>query len=179
MKHYWDNILTVKTGDLTCEKVDALVNAANSTLLGGGGVDGAIHRAGGLTILAACKEIRAFRFPKGLPIGEAVLTPAGNLAARFVIHTVGPVWRGGEYDEDVQLAAAYRNSLYLAETSGLSSIAFPAISTGIYGFPQERAAGIVVKVLREFLLHKGLIKDIRLIFFKESDMEIFLANCGI
>ncbi|GAB3388663.1 macro domain-containing protein [Azotobacter armeniacus] len=129
-------------GDLTCLAVDALVNAANSSLLGGGGVDGAIHRAAGPELLAACRRLG------GCPTGEARLTPGFRLPARYVIHTVGPVWQGGGQGEAELLAACYRNSLALAEQHGLASIAFPAISCGIYGYPAEQAAAIALTELR-------------------------------
>ncbi|NHN76593.1 O-acetyl-ADP-ribose deacetylase [Azotobacter chroococcum] len=129
-------------GDLTRLAVDALVNAANSSLLGGGGVDGAIHRAAGPELLAACRQLG------GCPAGEARLTPGFRLPARYVIHTVGPVWQGGGRGEAELLAACYRNSLALAERHGLASIAFPAISCGIYGYPPEQAAAIALAELR-------------------------------
>ncbi|AJE20579.1 O-acetyl-ADP-ribose deacetylase [Azotobacter chroococcum] len=129
-------------GDLTCLAVDALVNAANSSLLGGGGVDGAIHRAAGPELLAACRQLG------GCPTGEARLTPGFRLPARYVIHTVGPVWQGGGRGEAELLAACYRNSLALAERHGLETIAFPAISCGIYGYPPEQAAAIALAELR-------------------------------
>lgn len=130
-------------GDITKLEVDAIVNAANATLLGGGGVDGAIHRAAGPELLAACKALG------GCPTGEARLTPGFRLPARFVIHAVGPVWRGGGANEDALLESCYRQSFALARAGGARSIAFPAISTGAYGFPKERAARIAVKVMRE------------------------------
>ncbi|TBW08182.1 O-acetyl-ADP-ribose deacetylase [Azotobacter chroococcum subsp. isscasi] len=132
----------VREGDLTRLAVDALVNAANSSLLGGGGVDGAIHRAAGPELLAACRQLG------GCPAGEARLTPGFHLPARYVIHTVGPVWQGGGRGEAELLAACYRNSLALAEQHGLASIAFPAISCGIYGYPPEQAAAIALAELR-------------------------------
>jgi O-acetyl-ADP-ribose deacetylase (regulator of RNase III) len=134
--------LVLKEGDITGEDTDIIVNAANSSLMGGGGVDGAIHRAGGETILHACKEICAARGP--LPTGQAVITTGGRLKARFVIHTVGPIWTGGGDGEDRLLAACYRNSLCLAAEHGARRISFPSISTGAYGFPLDQAAGIAM-----------------------------------
>lgn len=134
-------------GDITLIDVDAIVNAANSSLLGGGGVDGAIHRAGGPEILAACRRLRATTLPGGLPTGEAVATTAGRLSARFVIHTVGPVWDRDE-DRTALLEAAYRNSLQVASEVGATSIAFPAISAGVYGWPLTDAAAIAVRTVR-------------------------------
>lgn len=134
-------------GDITTLDVDAIVNAANSSLLGGGGVDGAIHRAGGPEILAACRHLRATTLPDGLPTGEAVATTAGRLAARFVIHTVGPVWDARD-DRSGLLEAAYRNSLAVASEVGATSIAFPAISAGVYGWPMADAAAIAVRTVR-------------------------------
>jgi O-acetyl-ADP-ribose deacetylase (regulator of RNase III) len=166
-------------GNIIREQADAIVNAANSGLLGGGGVDGAIHKAGGPAILEACRNLRETDYPEGLPTGEAVATTAGDLSARYVIHTVGPVWRGGAENEDQLLAAAYRNSLELADSLSCQSIVFPAISTGVFGFPPERAAGIVLAVLEDFFSktpkHLG---DVRLIFFKAADLDVFLAGIG-
>jgi O-acetyl-ADP-ribose deacetylase (regulator of RNase III) len=135
-------------GDITTQEVDAVVNAANSSLLGGGGVDGAIHRAGGPAILAECRELRATRYPDGLPTGQAVATTAGNLPARWVIHTVGPVYAKKE-DRSHLLASAYRESLRVAEELGARSVAFPAVSAGIYGWPLDDAARIAVTTVRE------------------------------
>src|SRR5882757_7583303 len=132
----------LQQGDITKLSVDAIVNAANSSLLGGGGVDGAIHRAGGLAILEDCQKIRARQ--GGCPVGEAVITTAGRLPAKFVIHTVGPVWRGGDNGEPDLLASAYRNSLRLALEHKIQSIAFPGISTGIYGYPKDAAARVAI-----------------------------------
>jgi O-acetyl-ADP-ribose deacetylase len=142
-------ILDVVQDDITRLDVDAIVNAANNSLMGGGGVDGAIHRAGGPDILEACKAIVARSGP--LPTGKAVITPAGRLKARHVIHTVGPVWRGGSNQEDQLLSDAYLNSLLLATENHLKSIAFPNISTGVYGFPRQEAAAIAVQTVRDFL----------------------------
>lgn len=137
--------IEVIQGDITKLHVDAIVNAANSSLLGGGGVNGAIHRAGGPAILEECRKIG------GCKTGEAVITSGGRLPAKFVIHTVGPVWRGGAYNEEILLANCYRNSLTLAVKSNCRTIAFPNISTGIYGFPKKQAAVIAVKTVNEFL----------------------------
>lgn len=136
-------------GDITKLAVDAIVNAANSSLLGGGGVDGAIHRAGGPQILEECKAIRNAQ--GGCAPGEAVITTGGNLRAKFVIHTVGPIWRGGKENEEQLLANAYRNSLSIAVENRIKTIAFPNISTGVYNFPKEKAASIAVKTVKGFL----------------------------
>ena len=137
-----DGRVLVKVGDITREDADALVNAANGALMGGGGVDGAIHQAGGPEILAECKMIRRTRFPDGLPTGQAVITTAGRLAAQYVLHTVGPVYHGGGADKAEQLASCYRSCLTLAVEKGLHTVAFPAISTGIYGYPLDEAAAV-------------------------------------
>ncbi|MGH1337210.1 MAG: O-acetyl-ADP-ribose deacetylase [Aureispira sp.] len=139
-------IIELIQGDITKTKTTAIVNAANSSLLGGGGVDGAIHRAGGGVILEACKAIRARQ--GGCKVGEAVITPAGNLPAQYVIHTVGPYWNNGRSKEVERLAACYKNSLALAEEKGIDSIAFPNISTGIYRFPKEKAAFIALEIVQ-------------------------------
>lgn len=136
--------LTIRHGDITQIDVDAVVNAANSSLLGGGGVDGAIHRAGGPDILKECREIRATSYPDGLPAGDAVATSSGRLSGRFVIHTVGPVWHGGDNNEAETLAAAIDSCFRVARELAVKSIAFPAISTGVYGFPKEQAFRIIL-----------------------------------
>ncbi|MBN1771384.1 MAG: O-acetyl-ADP-ribose deacetylase [Deltaproteobacteria bacterium] len=156
-------------GDLTKLDVDAIVNAANSSLLGGGGVDGAIHRAAGPGLLAECRELRRTRLPEGLPTGRAVLTGGHRLAARHVIHTVGPVYRSVP-DPAALLADAYRNSLALAEEHGLRSIAFPAISTGVYGYPREEAAEVVRRVLAEFPYRS--LQRVVLCFFSAEDRAL-------
>lgn len=175
IREYLDGRVRVEVGDLTACDVDAVVNAANSGLLGGGGVDGAIHRAGGPEILDACRRIRATTHPDGLPPGGAVATTGGRLKARHVIHTVGPVWRGDGAGEDAVLAAAYRNALALAEGLGLCSIAFPAISTGVYGFPKDRAAAVVARVLSDYAGRPDARLSIRLVFFAQGDAERFAA----
>jgi O-acetyl-ADP-ribose deacetylase len=134
-------------GDLTTQEVDAIVNAANSTLLGGGGVDGAIHRAGGPSILAECREIRRTTFPDGLPTGRAVATGGGNLPARWVIHTVGPVYAASA-DPAGELASSHTESLRVADELGARTVAFPAISTGVFGYPVEEAAGVAIGAVR-------------------------------
>lgn len=162
----------IKTGDITKERVCAVVNAANSSLMGGGGVDGAIHRAGGPAILEECKEIRRTTYPDGLPTGEAVATTAGNLPAKFVIHTVGPIWgRCGDRCEEL-LASAYRNSLQEAVKLGCDSVVFPAISTGVYGFPAERAAKIAYRTVQEFLKEHPQM-DVVFIFHSDRSRQIF------
>ena len=155
--------------DITKMKVDAIVNAANSSLMGGGGVDGAIHRAGGLAILEDCKRIVARQ--GGCATGEAVITTGGLLPAKFVIHTVGPVWNGGNRNEAEKLASCYRNSLKLAAEKNLSTIAFPNISTGIYGYPKNQAAEIAVNEVKNFLER---VPTIQKVYFVCFDKENFL-----
>src|SRR3989304_3805849 len=150
-------------GDITDVGADAIVNAANSTLLGGGGVDGAIHRKGGPKILEECKRIRATEWPDGLPTGKAVITSGGNLKAKHVIHTVGPVWFGGFHVEAELLKQAYRNTLKLAVSKGLKTVAFPSISTGAYGYPIEEASRIAVATVKAFLEKEDRIDKV--VFF--------------
>jgi O-acetyl-ADP-ribose deacetylase (regulator of RNase III) len=187
MKEFLNGRVRVLVGDITREHVDAVVNAANSTLLGGGGVDGAIHRAGGASILAECRELRRTLYPEGLPAGEAVATSAGNLHARFVIHTVGPVWGRHGGREAELLASCYRNSLVVAAGRGLASIAFPAISTGVYGYPRETAARVASAAVAKFLTREGAtgderdeqsgtLSEVRFVFFSQPDAEVFLRN---
>ncbi len=168
--------VVVRTGDITREKVDAVVNAANGSLLGGGGVDGAIHRAAGPDLLAECREIRKTLYPAGLPTGEAVITRGYNLPARHVIHTVGPVWGQHEGHEAALLASCYRNAIALASKHALSTLAFPAISTGIYGYPKDEAAAVASRALREALQRETGIAEVRLVFFSPSDESEFLAH---
>jgi len=178
MKSFLEGRLTVTTGDITRMTCDAIVNAANSTLLGGGGVDGAIHRAGGRAILEECRKVRQTRFPDGLPTGEAVETRAGQLSAQWVIHTVGPVWQGGGRGEAEKLADCYRNSLELAKRLGAKSIAFPAISTGIYGYPREKAAQVAWSVITEFVAGHMQPLTIMLVFFSSDDEQVFVQHAG-
>ncbi|WP_027364145.1 O-acetyl-ADP-ribose deacetylase [Desulfotruncus alcoholivorax] len=163
--------IVVLQGDITKQDTEAIVNAANSSLLGGGGVDGAIHRTGGPQILAECKQIRAKQ--GGCPTGEAVITSGGNLAAKYVIHTVGPVWRGGSNDEARLLRNAYWNSLNLANEKGIRSIAFPSISTGAYRFPIVEAAQIAVKTVLDFVVEKRIPEEIRFVLFNDRDLRIY------
>ncbi len=175
-EQYLDGRVRLYIGDLTEHAVDAIVNAANSSLLGGGGVDGAIHRRGGSRILEACRQIRRYEWPDGLPTGEVVMTTGGLLPARYVIHTVGPIYGRHAGKEAVQLAACYRNALELAARNGLHTLAFPAISTGVYGYPPDEAAAVVSRTLSEALpLHPG-IAEVRLVFFNRQQCAIFVEN---
>jgi len=158
-------------GDITRQKVDAIVNAANSSLMGGGGVDGAIHRAGGPSILEECKSIVATQ--GGCSTGEAVITKGGNLPAKFVIHTVGPVWNGGKRNEPGRLADCYRNSLQLAVENNLKTVAFPNISTGIYRYPKNEAAQIAVKTVIEFLQADSFIAKVYFVCFDEKNFQLY------
>ena len=176
LKQFLADRVAVKVGDITQEAVDAIVNAANSSLMGGGGVDGAIHRAGGPQIKAACAEIRRTQYPHGLPIGQAVITPGGKLPARHVIHTVGPVYGGGGADKADLLASCYFNSLSLATMHKLNSIAFPAISTGIYGYPRTEAAVVSSRTIEQFLSADSTIAAVNLVFFGADDAALFLQH---
>jgi O-acetyl-ADP-ribose deacetylase (regulator of RNase III) len=173
---FLDDRVRVLVGDITKQDVEAIVNAANSSLLGGGGVDGAIHRAGGPAIQAECREIRRTRFPEGLPTGEAVITTGGKLAALYVIHTVGPIYGEHRGREAELLANCYHNSLTLAVEKNLTSIAFPAISTGVYGYPLAEAAEVASKAIENFLSSDRQLKEVRLVFFQDRDAEIFLKH---
>lgn len=168
--------IEVLVADITTQDVDAIVNAANSSLLGGGGVDGAIHRAGGPTILEECREIRRTVYPNGLPTGEAVITSGGNLPARYVIHTAGPVFGREKGRESDLLAGCYKNSLKLASAHSLTSLAFPAISTGIYGYPRAEAAAVASTAIKAFLIGNDQLKEIRMVFFQTADAQIFIEN---
>ena len=160
-------------GDITDQEVDAIVNAANCSLMGGGGVDGAIHRKGGLQILNECKKIRQTEWPEGLPTGRAVATSGGDLKAKYVIHTVGPVWRGGRHREPELLAEAYVSSLKLAVSKGLKTIAFPSISTGAYNYPVREAAEVSLRTIKNFLEKNEGTKEIIFVLFTQSALEVF------
>lgn len=165
----------IKTGDITKENVCAIVNAANNSLLGGGGVDGAIHTAGGFEILDACKKIRKEQYPDGIPTGDAVATTAGNLPAKYVIHSVGPIYnKCGEKCSEL-LASCYLKSLTIASQLGCKDIAFPAISTGIYGYPKEQAAQIAYKVVKDFLKGNDTMK-VTFIFYNSNDEALFIKT---
>jgi O-acetyl-ADP-ribose deacetylase len=166
----------VSVGDLTRQRVDAVVNAANSTLSGGGGVDGAIHSAGGPEILRECREIRRTLHPEGLPTGEAVKTTGGLLPARYVIHTVGPIYGRHDGAEAELLAACYTNSLHLAARSALTSVAFPSISTGAFGYPRAEAAHVSSQAIKGFLENDDKLREVRLVFFQTQDAEVFLKH---
>jgi O-acetyl-ADP-ribose deacetylase (regulator of RNase III) len=162
--------LSLIRGDITQQDTEAIVNAANTSLLGGGGVDGAIHQAGGPEILEECKEIRARQ--GGCPTGEAVITTGGKLKAKYVIHTVGPVWSGGNQNENLFLAHAYRNSLTLAKDKGIKSISFPSISTGAYRFPIHDAARIALSTVRDALKQHDF-EEVRFVLFSDRDLKAY------
>jgi O-acetyl-ADP-ribose deacetylase (regulator of RNase III) len=173
---FLDGRVTVTVGDITKQDAEAIVNAANSSLLGGGGVDGAIHRAGGPAILEECREIRRTRFPQGLPTGEAVVTTGGNLAALYVIHTVGPIYGEHSGREAELLANCYYNSLAMAVEKNVTSIAIPSIATGVYGYPRDEAAAVSSRTIENFLANDLQLKEVRLVFFQAQDAEVFLKN---
>ena len=168
-----ETLIAIVCGDITKETADAIVNAANKHLAGGGGVDGAIHSAGGQAIMAECRKIG------GCPTGQAVITTAGKLAAKHVIHTVGPVYSGGHKGEAILLQNAYKNSLKLAQENGLQSISFPAISCGVYGYPVDEAARLAMKACIEFAHENTGIKLIRHILFNRRIFDIFSAELRI
>ncbi|GBE95534.1 O-acetyl-ADP-ribose deacetylase [Nostoc cycadae] len=161
------SLIEINQGDITQLSVDAIVNAANSSLLGGGGVDGAIHRAAGPELLAECRELR------GCATGEAKITKGYNLPAKWVIHTVGPVWKGGNYGEDELLASCYRHSLALAEQYQVKTIAFPAISTGVYNFPMERACKIAITEVKKFLLQTSSLEQVIFVCFGQTAFDLY------
>lgn len=161
--------LQLVKGDITKLKVDAIVNAANSGLMGGGGVDGAIHRAGGPVIMDECRKIREAQ--GGCPTGEAVVTSAGNLSARYVIHTVGPIWNGGRHEEARKLQACYLNCLHMAEELQIASIAFPNISTGVYGYPKVEAARLAVNTVMSF--RESSLQQVSFVCFDEENYQLY------
>jgi O-acetyl-ADP-ribose deacetylase (regulator of RNase III) len=168
--------LSIIKGDITQQATDAIVNAANSSLMGGGGVDGAIHRAGGPTILEECKQIVSRQ--GRLPTGQAVITTAGNMKTRHVIHTVGPIWHGGSQGEAKLLESAYRESLKLAAENKLSSLSFPSISTGVYSYPLDEASRIAVKTVASFLLETSSIKEVVFVLFDSRTFDAYAAALG-
>lgn len=166
-----DKRIQLIKGDITQLQVDAVVNAANTSLLGGGGVDGAIHKAAGAALSQECEQIHLQR--GGCEVGEAVITTAGNMPARFVIHTVGPIWRDGRHREKQLLASAYQSSLELAFEKGLKSVAFPNISTGVYGFPKEEAAEIAIQAVSDYLQKHPGIEEVLFVCFDEENHQIY------
>ncbi len=166
-KSKWAGRVRLVEGDITKQQVDSIVNAANTTLLGGGGVDGAIHRAAGPELLEECRALG------GCPTGQAKITKGYRLPAKWVIHTVGPVWRDGKHGEDALLASCYRNSLALAAQRGIKTIAFPSISTGAYGFPLDRAAHIALRQVGEFLKTHAEFEEMRLVCFGADALEVY------
>jgi O-acetyl-ADP-ribose deacetylase (regulator of RNase III) len=165
--------ITFVLGDITEQETDAIVNAANPTLMGGGGVDGAIHRKGGPEILKECKVIRQTLYPEGLPTGKAAATSGGKLKAKKVIHTVGPIWSGGNNREPELLAEAYRNSLALALKSGVKTISFPSVSTGAYGYPVEKASRVAITAVVEFLKGNTGIREVRFVLHSMDDLRTY------
>jgi O-acetyl-ADP-ribose deacetylase (regulator of RNase III) len=175
-KLFLDGLVSIMVGDITAQNVDAIVNAANSSLLGGGGVDGAIHRVGGPEILEECRLIRKNQYPSGLPTGEAVLTGAGRLPARYVIHTVGPIYGESKGKDAELLTNCYRSTLALCAQHNLNSVAFPAISTGVYGYPREAAAKVSSRAIKEILPECPRLKEVHLVFFSADDFKVFVEN---
>jgi O-acetyl-ADP-ribose deacetylase len=173
---YLAGLVTATVGDITEQRVDAVVNAANSSLLGGGGVDGAIHAHGGPQILVECQALRRTSFPSGLPTGEVALTSGGRLPAPYVIHTVGPVYGRHAGHEAELLAACYRRSIALAQARSFESIAFPAISTGAFGYPRAEAAEVASKALAEVLAAPGSVRDVRLVFYSAAELAVFVEH---
>lgn len=166
-----NTLFSIIQDDITRQNTEAIVSAANSSLMGGGGVDGAIHRAGGTEILGECKKIRKER--GSLPPGNAVITKAGNLSAKFVIHTVGPIWRGGKNKESDVLKNCYRNVLTLAQKENIKSISFPSISSGIYGYPIEKASKIALATVVEYVERHSFFDEIRFVLFSANDLEVY------
>ena len=168
--------VTAVVGDITVQAVDAIVNAANQELKGGSGVNGAIHKAGGPEIYRFCEELRATKYPGGLPVGRSAITPGGKLPARWIIHTVGPKYGQHNGKEAELLASCYRTALELAESHKLESIAFPAISTGVYGYPPEESAKVASQAVQSSLHGLKSIQEIRFVFFSERELKIFKKN---
>jgi O-acetyl-ADP-ribose deacetylase (regulator of RNase III) len=166
--------IVLATGDISLQDADAIVNAANRSLMGGGGVDGAIHRRGGSAILAACRELRATTLPDGLPVGEAVATTAGDLSARWVIHTVGPLYAGDDRDAPL-LRASHLSSLRVADELGVETIVFPAISTGVFGYPVEEAAPVAIDAIRDASTSVAVV---RFVLFDARSLAAFEAALG-
>ncbi len=167
-----ENRIAVVEGDITKQRVDAIVNAANTTLLGGGGVDGAIHRAAGPELLAECRTLG------GCATGQAKITRGYKLSAKWVIHTVGPVWRDGNHGEDELLASCYRSCFALVKQHGIETVAFPSISTGAYGFPMDRAARIAIRETKDFLRTDSTLEKVLLVCFGANAAEIYKAALG-
>jgi len=165
--------ITIIQGDITEQDTDAIVNAANPSLMGGGGVDGAVHRKGGPEILEECKLIRQTSYPEGLPTGKAIATSGGKLKAKKVIHTVGPIWSGGNKKEPELLAESYKNSLALALKMGLKTISFPSISTGAYGYPIEKASRVAIRAVVEFLEKNAGIVEVRFVLHSRHDLQTY------
>ncbi len=161
-------------GDITDQEVDAIVNAANSSLMGGGGVDGAIHRRGGPAILEECRRIRQIEWPTGLPSGKAVVTTGGRLKAKHVIHTVGPIWSGGNMNEAQVLADCYRNSLDIAKRLGFRGVAFPSISTGAYGYPIEEACRTALATVKDYVEREGCPAQVTFVLFSPEDLDTYV-----
>jgi len=173
---YLDGRVQIVCGDITAEQVEAIVNAANSSLLGGGGVDGAIHLAGGPDILEACRELRRMTWPDGLPTGCAAITTGGELPARYVIHTVGPIWGRHAGGEDRLLASCYAEAIRLAADRSIMTLAFPSISTGAFGYPKDRAARVASAAIRDALRSQPVPREVRLVFFSPGDASLFIDN---
>ena len=168
--------VSVIIGDITRQEVDAVVNAANRELTGGSGVNGAIHKGGGAEIYRFCEELRATKYPDGLPAGQSAITPGGKLTSKWIIHTVGPMYGQHDGKEAVLLASCYRTALELAELHKLESIAFPAISTGVYGYPPEEAARVASQAVQSLLQGLKSIQELRFVFFSERELKIFKKN---
>ena len=164
-----DKRISIIIGDITKQETDAIVNAANTSLLGGGGVDGAIHRAAGRELLEECKTLN------GCPTGEAKITKGYNLKAKYVIHTVGPVWNGGKYNEEEKLAGCYRNSLSLAAKNKIKSISFPSISTGVYRFPVDKASKIALREINNFLKKDKSLQSVVIVCIDKNTYDIYLS----